>query len=342
MSALLLAALLGQDLVLRGRVLRDPAREPEEASVVVKNGAIARVEADGAPPTLELPKGAWITPGFIDAHSRLGSAWDADEITEPLTPRVRAVEGFSSRHDDVLAALGSGVTRLALAPGDGNVVGGRIGLVRLNGERYDKALLAADAGLKSSIGEEALRRDREPTSRTGALRMLRDFLRAEPPAGPLFVHASTEGEIRAAVALGPRVVLVHAREAAKALDVLRGSGAAVAFGPLTPHDPREILETPGRLAKAGVPLALISDAPRTSEAQLRISAILAVKCGLAPADAWRALTTAPAALFGLKAGELKEGFDADLVAWSDDPLSSASAVELVVVGGRVTYRRASK
>jgi imidazolonepropionase-like amidohydrolase len=340
-SALLLA-LLAQDVVLRGRVLLDPAREPEEATIVLSAGKIRKIAPEGEAPTLALPKGAWIAPGFIDAHSHLGSEWEADETTEPLTPRVRAVEGFSTRHPDVLAALGSGVTRVAVAPGEANVVGGRVGLLHLNGERFDRALLAGDAGLKASLGEETLRRDREPTSRTGALRLLRDFLRDTRFEGPLFVHASTEGEIRAAIALGvPKLVLVHAREAAKAVDALRGSGAAVAFGPLTPHDPLEVLETPGVLAKAGVPVALISDAPRISEGQLRMSAILAVKSGMPAAEAWRALTTTPARLFGAKAGELKEGHDADLVVWSDDPFSSASAAELVIVKGKVSWRRES-
>lgn len=344
MSALLLA-LLAQDLVLRGRVLRDPDREPEEATIVLSGGKILKILPEGDAPTLTLPKGAWIVPGFIDAHSHLGSEWEADETTEPLTPKVRAVEGFSTRHPDVRAALGSGVTRVALAPGQGNVVGGRIGLLRLNGERFDLALLAGDAGLKASLGEETLRRDREPTSRGGALRLLRDFLRSTPFEGPLFVHASSEGEIRSALALktegGPRIVLVHAREAAKAVDALRGSGAAVAFGPITPDDKLEILETPGVLARAGVPVALISDAPRISEGQLRMSAILAVKAGMPAAEAWRALTTTPAGFFGAKAGELREGHDADLVVWSDDPFSSASAVELVIVKGKVTWRRES-
>jgi imidazolonepropionase-like amidohydrolase len=342
----------GQDaaetLVLKGAAMLDAGSAPGPAILVLAEGKIRIVAEEDVPAgarVLDLPKGAVIVPGFIDAHSHLGSAGEADEPTEPLTPRVKAVEGFATRHADVRAALGSGVTRVALAPGEGNVVGGRVGLIHLNGERYDRALQLDVAGLKASLGEETLRRDREPTSRAGALRLLRDFLRSAPLEGPLFLHASTEGEIRGALALkaetGARVVLVHAREAGRAIDALRAAEVPVAFGPITPHDPLEILETPGRLAKAGVPVALISDAPRTSEDQLRVAAILAVKAGMSTADALRALTTVPASLFGLKAGALKEGHDADVVVWTGDPLSSASAVELVIVKGRVSYRRES-
>ncbi len=346
---LLAVSLLAQDetLVLRGRVLHDVSREPEVGVVLVAGGRILRagpgVDVPAGAKVVELPPDAWIVPGFVDAHSHLGSAWEADEPTEALTPHVKAVEGFETRHRDVLAALGSGVTRVAISPGDGNVVGGRMGLLRLNGERYDRALQADVVGLKASIGQEALRRDRRPTSRTGAVRMLRDYLRASPPKGPVFLHASTEGEIRAAAELrkesGADIVLVHGREAAKAVDALRAAAMPVAFGPLTVHDAAEQLEAPARLAKAGIELALISDAPRMSEAQLRLAAILAVRSGLPRAAALRALTEVPARLLGVKAGRLAEGFDADVAVWSGDPLSPASAVELVLVKGRTTFRK---
>ena len=134
MSLLLALALALQEadeaLLLKGRLLLDFAREPEDGVLHVSGGLLA-AEIPGAK-ELPLPKGAWIVPGFIDLHSHLGSAWESDEPTEPLTPHVQAVEGFETRHRDVLAALGSGVTLLALAPGDGNVVGGRVGLIRLN------------------------------------------------------------------------------------------------------------------------------------------------------------------------------------------------------------------
>jgi imidazolonepropionase-like amidohydrolase len=349
--AALLAALLAQDetIVLRGRVLLDPARPPVDAVVVVQGGRIVRAGPDvDVPPgarALEIPKGAWIVPGFIDAHSHVGSAFEAEEPTEAVTPHVKAVEGFETRHRDVLSALGSGVTLAAIAPGDANVVGGRIGLVRLTGERYDRSLVSDAVALKASLGVETLRRDRRPTSRTGAVALLRDFLRAHPQKGPVFVHVNTEGEIRAAVDLrretGASLVLVHARDAAKAVDVLRGAGIPVAYGPLTVHDEDELLRTPALLAKAGIPLALVSDAPRMSAEQLRLAALLAVKAGLPTADAMRALTEVPASILGVgaRAGRLAEGFDADVVVWSGDPLSPASAVELVLVKGATTYRK---
>jgi imidazolonepropionase-like amidohydrolase len=58
--------------------------------------------------------------------------------------------------------------------------------------------------------------------------------------------------------------------------------------------------------------------------------------------ALRALTTVPAGLLGMDAGAVVEGKAADLVVWSGDPLSLTSEVELVIVDGRVTWRKESK
>ena len=88
-----------------------------------------------------------------------------------------------------------------------------------------------------------------------------------------------------------------------------------------------------RLAKAGIELALISDAPRMSEEQLRMAAILAVRSGLPAATARRALTEVPAKLLGAKAGRLAEGFDADLAVFADRFLKPGTAGETDVREG---------
>jgi imidazolonepropionase-like amidohydrolase len=36
-----------------------------------------------------LPKGAWVLPGFIDAHSHSGARSTSEESTESLTPEAR-------------------------------------------------------------------------------------------------------------------------------------------------------------------------------------------------------------------------------------------------------------
>jgi imidazolonepropionase-like amidohydrolase len=365
MSGLLaaLALLLAQaappaseTIVLKGgRIV--PVSGPEIAGgmILIENGRVRKVDASFEPPAgarvIDVAKTSWVLPGFIDAHSYLGSAFDVEEATEAVTPEARAVDAFTSRHPDVRDALGSGVTTVALAPGNGNLIGGRIGVVKLNGLRYDRALRVTAAGIKASLGAEALRADREPTSRTGAVAMLRDRLRdpkSELLALPLFLHASTPVEIESALELQAayrlKLVLVHARQSGECADRLAAAKVPVAFGPLTVTDRRDTLEAPAALVRAGVPVAFVSDAPSTPEEHLRVTAAFAVKYGMDREAALRALTTVPAEILGLakECGSIAEGRAADLVVWSGDPLSLTSAPELVIVDGRIVWRKGDR
>jgi len=354
--SLLLAALLAlaQEkppvIVLKGaQIVPMEGKEIEGGIVVIEAGKIRALGADLEVPAgaqvIELPKGSQILPGFIDLHSHLGSALDMEEGAEAATPRVRAVESFTSRHADVRAALDSGVTALALSPGNGNVVGGRVGVVKLNGARYDRALYRDSVALKISLGGEALRRDREPTSLAGALKLARATV--QESLLPLWIHAASTGEIEGALDLlhssGRKGVLLDVREATR-FGAARLKGLTVALGPLGAGEPREVLETPALLAKAGVRITFASDAPATSEDHLRVTASFAVKYGLERQEALRALTINAAEALGLskEIGTLEAGKDADLVVWSGDPLTLTSAVEMVVVNGVIVHRKGGK
>ena len=356
LAALLFTQEVSETILLKGgKIVTAAGNEIENGAILIEGGKIRRVGTDFDAPAgakvIELAKTAQVLPGFIDLHSHLGSAFDIEEAAEAVTPQVRAVEAFTSQHRDVRAALGSGVTTVALAPGNGNLVGGRIGVVKLNGGRYDKALLRDSVALKLSLGSDALRRDREPTSSAGALRLLRELLQ-EPSSGlrslPLMVHVETSGEIQGALDLMEKLklpmVLLHAREAGLALERIRQVKPTVALAALTPGDPRHLLETPALLSRAGIRVAFVSDAPGTAEEHLRVSAAFAVKFGLDRNAAVRALTVVPAEALGLskQLGTIEEGKDADLVVWSGDPLTLSSAVEIVFVDGKTTFRRQEK
>ncbi len=337
-----------------GRIVPVSGPEIENGSVVIVDGRIKAFGVDVDVPAgakvIDVPKGAWILPGFIDAHSHLGSAFEVEESTEPLTPEAKAVEAFTSRHPDVRTAMSSGVTLVALSPGNGNVIGGRIGLVRLNGERYDKAVLKDAVAIKASMGKEALRPDREPTSRTGAVGKLRALLNDPQslPQVPVFLHGTTPGDVDTALRLQlesrRKFVLVHARPSEDQMKALASTKTPIAVEPLTVSDLKETLTLPARLAKAGVPFAFVSDAPSTSEDMLRVSAAFSVRYGLDRKSALEALTTVPAELLGVskERGTLAGGSIADVVVWSGDPLSLASETELVLVDGRIVWRKGSK
>ena len=69
-------------------------------------------------------------------------------------------------------------------------------------------------------------------------------------------------------------------------------------------------------------------------------ATLAVKEGLDPVTALRAVTINPARIIGVAEwlGSLTPGKDADVVIWSGDPLDVMSRAEVAYVRGREIYR----
>jgi imidazolonepropionase-like amidohydrolase len=349
----------GDVILLRGaRVIPVVGPEIPDGAVLLAGGKIHTVAAKIEPPAgatvIDLPKGSVIVPGFIDLHSHLASSFESDETTESVTPHVRALEAFASTHPHARAAVASGVTLVGLAPGDANLVGGRPGLVRLNGERLDRMVWKDAHGLKLALGREALRRDAEPTSRSGAVRKLREIL---GDAGsetskilvggrePALVHARLADDIlrlaELKIAFNLRAVVVHGDEALQAVDAIQAAKMGVAFGPLSVSDTAEVLSTPARLAQAGIPLALITDAPAAGEDHLRVMAALALRHGLSPTDALRAVTIVPATLLGIESsfGSLEPGKEGDVVVYSGDPLSLASDIELVTVEGRIVHRK---
>lgn len=351
--ALLLVLLCqAEPIVIKGgRVVPVGGPEIESGMVLVVDGKIravgATVDVPAGAKVIDVARSSWILPGFIDAHSHLGSAYDVEESAESVTPEAKAVEAFATRHPDVRAAVNSGVTLVALSPGNGNLVGGLVGLVRLNGERYDRALWKDAIALKASIGADALRTDREPTSRTGAVAMFREQLN-RLPALPIVLHAVTPAEVETALELQAaskrKLILVHARPSDEQLKRLAATKTAVLIEPLTPSDLKSTLELPARLAKAGVPFAFVSDAPSVPEDLLRVGAAFAVKYGLDRETALKALTAAPAEFLGVAAerGSLSEGKAADIVVWNGDPFALNSEAELVLVDGRITWRKAGK
>lgn len=164
----------------------------------------------------------------------------------------------------------------------------------------------------------------------------------------MFLHAITPGDIESALefeaVFGRPLVLVHSRPEGAQIERIAERKLTVAFEPLTVSDKKSTLETPGRLAKAGVPVAFVSDAPSTPEAHLRVTAAFAYKYGMDRDAALRALTIVPAQILGLQAdrGSIAEKKSADLVVWSGDPLSLMTEVELVMIDGRITWRKAGK
>ncbi|AYG03509.1 amidohydrolase [Gryllotalpicola protaetiae] len=150
--------------------------------------------------------------------------------------------------------------------------------------------------------------------------------------------------LRLADEFGYRLVINHGTEGAELADVLAERDVPVIFGPLfTTRSKVELrkraIANLGRLAAAGVRVAITTDHPVVPINFLIHQASLAVKEGLDPVTAIEALTVNPASFLGLRGrvGALEPGLDGDLVIWSGDPLDVNSRAEQVFITGTRVY-----
>ncbi len=147
-----------------------PGKSIDDAYILIEDGKVnavgARKEADGKIFEAEGlnyidGEGCQAYPGFIDAHCHLGmfddhigkQGSDGNEITDPVTPQLRAVDAFF--HDDptVPEALEGGVTTVMTGPGSANVIGGQFALLKPYGRTVDEMTILAPAAMKAALGE---------------------------------------------------------------------------------------------------------------------------------------------------------------------------------------------
>ena len=161
---------------------------------------------------------------------------------------------------------------------------------------------------------------------------------------PLKAHAHRADDIctalRIAKEFGVRITLEHVTEGHLVVEELKRANVPLAVGPsLTNASKIELVNktfaTPGILARAGLQVSIITDAPVIPEQYLSLCAGLAVKSGMDPFEALKAITINPAKHLGIedRVGSLETGKDADLVIADGNPMESATVIEAVFLNG---------
>ena len=163
---------------------------------------------------------------------------------------------------------------------------------------------------------------------------------------PLRAHAHRADDIVTALRIAQEfdvdIILEHATEGHLIPEVLAEFKAKAVIGPnLITRSKMELKDksftTPAVLAKHGVTFALMSDHPVLPCAFLPLYAGLAVRFGLSEEHALKAITIDAARILGVadRVGSLEAGKDADIVVWSDSPLSVTAMPEMVILNGKV-------
>ena len=165
---------------------------------------------------------------------------------------------------------------------------------------------------------------------------------------PLKAHAHRADDILTALRIARefdlRITIEHCTEGHLIVEELKKANVPLAVGPtLTSASKQELIhkswETPGILAAAGLQVSIITDASVIPQEYLAMCAGLAVKAGMDPFEALRAITINPARHLGVEdcVGSLEVGKDADIVLTEGDPLFSDSTVHMVLLNGKVVH-----
>ena len=161
---------------------------------------------------------------------------------------------------------------------------------------------------------------------------------------PLKAHAHRADDIFTAIRIAKefnvRLTLDHVTDGSLIAKDLAEEGFPCAVGPSLTHATKVELtnksfKTAGDLSRAGASVSIITDSPVIPEQYLPLCAGLAVKEGMDPFEALRAITINAAKHIGVedRVGSIEAGKDADFVIAAGDPLESATCVEAVFING---------
>ncbi|MBO4407288.1 MAG: amidohydrolase [Clostridia bacterium] len=162
---------------------------------------------------------------------------------------------------------------------------------------------------------------------------------------PLKLHAHQANDILTAIRIAKEfdvlLTVEHVTEGHLIADELANCPYPLAVGPSLTHATKFELQnkswtTPGILAAKGCRVSIITDSPVIPQEYLPLCAGLAVKAGMDPFEALKAITINPARQIGVadRVGSIEPGKDADLVVTDGDPMVSATVVRYVLIDGK--------
>jgi len=255
-----------------------------------------------------------------------------------ITGSFMAVKAVGSCVDDMILKY---PVAMKVAFGQ-NVKGGNPTNTRMgSASKLRETLYAAKDYLrkKEKAGDDVLKRPKYDMMLEALIPVLKREI-------PLKAHAHRADDILTAVRIAKefdlKLTLEHVTEGELIVEELKRAGWPVAVGPSLGSGygsktevKRKSFATPGILHKAGLHVAIISDASVIQIQYLRILAGFARKYGMEPLAALQAVTLRAAEHVGVadRVGSLEVGKDADIVIADGDLLSSMTRVVSVFVDG---------
>lgn len=177
-------------LVIQGGTVLTPETRFERTDVVIEGAKVVAVGRSRKTQRAETvdARGKYVLPGLVEAHCHVAlfadgidaRHYDGNEMTDPVTPHVRALDAV---HPEDLAFADlrrAGITTIHTSPGSANVVGGQTAVIKTAGRTVEEMVVRAPAALKMALGENPKRvygeQKRTPSTRMGNAAVLREAL----------------------------------------------------------------------------------------------------------------------------------------------------------------------
>jgi len=337
--------------IVNGILLTMEGQNYENGYIDFENGVITALGDSKDAPAYDGEvldaQGGYILPGFIDAHSHIGISeegkrWegeDCNETTDPVTPDMRAMEGFYPRDIAIPKARKAGVTTVVVSPGSTNVIGGQTAAIKLlESNDVEEMVLKSPCSIKCAMGENPKRnymnKGRMPMTRMATAAILRNTLTkaqrylAKKEKGedlfdpemealipllkreiPAHIHAHRSDDMLTALRImkefNLRCSIIHTTEGYNIIPQLAQAGIVPIVGPCTgpagkPETVGGTMELPAMLHKAGVDCCLTTDHDVEALWFLPYFASLTVREGLEEEQALRAITIHGARAAGIE------------------------------------------
>lgn len=178
-------------LIKNGKVLTMTGKDYEKGCVLVKDGKIVQV-AEKIEETSDMEvidaDGCTVMPGIIEAHCHIGiseedkgfEGEDCNEMTDPVTPQLRALDAVNPMDTAFEDAVKAGVTGVMTGPGSANVIGGQFVFMKTSGKCIDDMVVKESAAMKIAFGENPKRvynsKGKMPSTRMATAALLREAL----------------------------------------------------------------------------------------------------------------------------------------------------------------------
>lgn len=262
----------------------------------------------------------------------------------PIAGQMAAIKTSGRRIDDMVIAapvamkFALGENPKAVYHGKNQMPSTRMATAALIREQLCKAARYLEDQKKAEENTE----DYDPPEYDAKCEALLPVMKKEIPA---HFHAHRADDIFTAIRLAKEFdlnyVIVHGTEGHLIAQELKREGAPVLCGPfLTDRSKPELREltpaTAGVLSAAGVSTAIITDHPVIPLQYLPVCAALAVREGMDPEQALRAITIEPARICGIdrRVGSIALKKDADFVVFDGEPLQLAAKPKMVFCCGK--------